>query len=45
MSDGGFNNYEIAQDGKQFLMLQNVDRQAETIVIYGWANELRKSWW
>ena len=44
LNDGGNTSYDIAPDGKHFLMLQSVDRQAETIMIYGWGNELRKLW-
>jgi serine/threonine-protein kinase len=44
LADGGTTNYDLAPDGKHFLMLQSVDRQAETIMVYGWGNELRKSW-
>jgi len=44
LGDGGYNNYHVAPDGKHFLMLQSVDRQAETIMVYRWADELRKSW-
>jgi hypothetical protein len=44
LTDGGFTNYDVAPDGKHFLMLQSVDRQAETILVYNWAAELRKSW-
>ena len=39
-----FNNYDVAPDGKHFLMVQSVDRQAETIMVYRWADELRKGW-
>jgi serine/threonine-protein kinase len=42
--DAGHTNYDPAPDGKHFLMLQSVDRQAETIMVYGWANELRRRW-
>jgi eukaryotic-like serine/threonine-protein kinase len=44
IGDIGLRNYDVSADGKHFLMLQGVDRQAETIVIYNWAAELRKSW-
>jgi len=44
LTDGGTTNYDLAPDGKHFLMLQSVDGQAQAIMIYGWANELRKSW-
>jgi len=44
LSDGGYSNYDMAPDGKHFLMLQSVDRQAETIMVYRWADELRKAW-
>ena len=44
LSDAGYNNYDVAADGKHFLMLESVDRQAETIVIYNWAAELRRTW-
>jgi serine/threonine-protein kinase len=44
LSDGAFDNYDVAPDGKHFLMLQSVDRQAETIMVYRWADELRKAW-
>jgi serine/threonine-protein kinase len=44
LSDGAFDNYDVASDGKHFLMLQSVDRQAETIMVYRWADELRKRW-
>jgi hypothetical protein len=44
LPDAGISNFDVSADGKQFIMLQSVDRQAETIVVYGWANELRKSW-
>jgi len=44
LADGGYNNYDVAPDGKHFLMLQSVDRQAETIMVYRWADELRKAW-
>ena len=33
-----------APDGRRFLLLQNVDRQEETVMIYNWADELRKLW-
>jgi serine/threonine-protein kinase len=42
--DAGQTNYDPSPDGKHFLMLQSVDRQAETIMVYGWANELRRRW-
>ena len=42
LSDAGYRNYDIAPDGKHFLMLESVDRQAETVVVYNWAAELRK---
>jgi Tol biopolymer transport system component len=44
INDGGQTNYDVAPDGKHFLMIQSVDRQAETIMVYGWGAELRKSW-
>ncbi len=44
LSDVGLRNFDVSADGKHFLMLESVDRQAETIVIYNWAAELRKSW-
>jgi serine/threonine protein kinase/Tol biopolymer transport system component len=44
LTDGAFDNYDIAPDGKHFLMLQSVDRQAETIMVYRWGDELRKAW-
>jgi serine/threonine-protein kinase len=44
LADGGFSNYDVAPDGKHFLMLQSVDRQAETIMVYRWADELRRAW-
>ena len=44
LTDGGFTNYDLSPDGKHFLMLQSVDRQAETILVYNWAAELRKGW-
>ena len=44
LTDGGFTNYDLSPDGKRFLMLQSVDRQAETILVYNWAGELRKGW-
>ena len=44
LGDVGFSNYDLTPDGKHFLMLQSVDRQVETIMIYGWANELRQTW-
>jgi hypothetical protein len=44
LSDGGQTSYDPAPDGKHFLMLQSVDRQAETIMIYGWGFELRRLW-
>ena len=44
LSDGAFDDYDVAPDGKHFLMLQSVDRQAETIMVYRWADELRKAW-
>ena len=44
LTDGGFNNYDVMPDGKHFLMVQSVDRQAETIMVYRWADELRKAW-
>jgi hypothetical protein len=37
-------NYDLSPDGSIFLMLQEVDRQVETIIVYNWASELRKSW-
>jgi len=42
LTDGGYRNYDVAPDGKHFLMLESVDRQAETVVVYNWAAELRK---
>jgi len=44
ITDGGYNNYDVSPDGKHFLMLKNVDRQAETIVVHNWTAELRKTW-
>jgi hypothetical protein len=44
LTDGGFTNYDLSPDDKHFLMLQSVDRQAETILVYNWAGELRKGW-
>jgi hypothetical protein len=44
ITDAGHANYDPAPDGKHFLMLQSVDRQNETIMVYGWANELRRKW-
>ncbi len=44
LSDLGVRNYDVSPDGKHFLMVEAVDQQAETIVIYNWAAELRKSW-
>jgi Tol biopolymer transport system component len=44
LGDGAFDNYDVAPDGKHFLMLQSVDRQAETIMVYRWGDELRKAW-
>jgi serine/threonine-protein kinase len=44
LTDGGFTDYDLSPDGKHFLMLQSVDRQAETILVYNWAAELRKGW-
>ncbi|MGH7616677.1 MAG: TolB family protein [Gemmatimonadaceae bacterium] len=43
LTDPGYRQYDIAPDGKHFLMLESVDRQAETIVVYNWAAELRKT--
>ena len=37
LTDGGSTNYDLSPDGKHFLMLQSVDRQAETILVYNWA--------
>jgi len=42
--DPGYNNYDVAPDGKHFLMLESADREAETIVIHNWAAELRRAW-
>jgi serine/threonine-protein kinase len=42
LADAGYRYYDIAPDGKHFLMLESVDRQAETVVVYNWAAELRK---
>ncbi len=42
LSDAGYRNWDIAPDGKHFLMLESADRQAETVVVYNWAAELRK---
>jgi Tol biopolymer transport system component len=42
--DAMVRNYDLSPDGKHFLMLQEVDRQVETIIVYNWASELRKSW-
>ena len=39
LTDAGFSNYDVSPDGKHFLMLQSVDRQAETIMVYRWAEE------
>lgn len=36
------NNYDLSPDNMTFLMLRTVDRQAETVVVYNWAAELRK---
>jgi Tol biopolymer transport system component len=43
LTDAGHHQYDVSPDGKHFLMLESADRQAETIVIYNWAAELRKS--
>jgi Tol biopolymer transport system component len=42
--DPGYGNFDAAPGGRRFVQLQNVDRQEETILIYNWAAELRKSW-
>ena len=42
LADAGYREYDLAPDGKHFLMLESVDRQAETVVVYNWAAELRK---
>ena len=44
LSDAGNTQYDLAPDGKRFLMLESVDRQAETIVVYNWIAELRRAW-
>jgi Tol biopolymer transport system component len=42
--DAMVRNYDLSPDGKHFLMLHEVDQQVETIIVYNWASELRKSW-
>ena len=42
--DAMVRNYDVSPDGKHFLMVRAVDRDAETMLVYGWANELRRSW-
>jgi hypothetical protein len=37
-------NYDVAPDDKHFLMLQPTDRDVETVVVYGWGNQLRRIW-
>jgi serine/threonine-protein kinase len=44
IADPMVRNYDLSPDGKHFLMLQEVDRQVETIIVYNWASELRRSW-
>ena len=44
INDGGYRDYDVAPDGKHLLMLESVDRQSETIVVYNWAAELRRAW-
>jgi serine/threonine-protein kinase len=44
LTDTGYHDYDVSPDGKHVLALQSVDREAETIVIYNWAAELRKNW-
>jgi serine/threonine-protein kinase len=44
LTDTGYHDYDVSPDGKHVLALESVDREAETIVIYNWAAELRKNW-
>ncbi|MGH9887687.1 MAG: TolB family protein, partial [bacterium] len=44
LADGSHAGYDVMPDGKHFLMLQLVERQTQTVMVYGWANELRKRW-
>ena len=43
LADGAYSNWP-APDGRRFLLLQSVDQQTETVMIYNWGDELRKSW-
>lgn len=44
LTDPGYGQWDVAADGRHFLMLQNVDRSEETILIYNWGDELRRGW-
>jgi hypothetical protein len=43
-SDASHANWDLMPDGKHFLMLQSVEGQTSTMIVYGWANELRHRW-
>ncbi len=42
--DGLVRGYDVSPDGKHFLMVRNVNQQVSTVVVHGWANELRRAW-
>lgn len=44
LSDPGYGQWDVSADGKHFLMLQNADSREETVLIYNWADELRRAW-
>jgi hypothetical protein len=38
------NEYDLASDQRHLLMVQSVETESPTIVVHGWANELRAAW-
>ncbi|HEX4684258.1 MAG TPA: protein kinase [Gemmatimonadaceae bacterium] len=42
--DATHNEYDVAPDQHHFLMVEGVDIGSPTIVVHGWANELRAGW-
>jgi hypothetical protein len=44
VADPSNTNYDVMPDDEHFIMVQLSESQSETVMIWGWANELRKLW-
>jgi serine/threonine-protein kinase len=44
MFDPAYGSWDLAPDGHHFLMVHSVEQPDETVVIWHWADELRRAW-